>query len=255
LTEFVSGAFKKLETKLLGEILINNSFVFGESDSSSVFTPSQIRNLLSGSMSLEWQLLMWLRSGKDFKAFETFLQSNIKAVLLNFLGRPKDKGINNRIKKMTGELDTISRSVIKGIESRQISNILNDAVEKKGFYMELPLSPVSGDGDVKVRSQKRNGALKKNETKNYVFSFDAETSNAGTINVVMSVSGKNMTLSFGFENKKLSGIAKDFSDEIRNSLIKRGFMPGIIEFHGPEQDNKNKSEKNSQKTRNLDIKA
>lgn len=256
LSEFVSDALKKLETGLSGEILIYKALVSGEPDAGNIFMPYQIKNLLTNSMSFEWQLLMWFRSGRDFKSLEAIFHNNIKAVLINFLNRQKSGEIKDRIKKKMDALDTASMSLLKGIESRQITNILNDTVEKKGFYVELPVSPSVGEGIVKITVQKKDSSRKKrNETKINVVSFQSDTSNVGKINVKMTVSGNNMTLSFGFENEKISVMANSFSDDIRNSLIKRGFIPGIIEFHSSEKPKKDSPENYTGKTGNVDIKA
>ena len=210
-------------------------------------------------MGFEWQLLAWYRSGKDPGRFHALLHNDLKGILMGFINRSRGKATKSRIKKKFELLEKQSQTLLKNITSRQLSNVLNEYDEKRGFYLELPLGAELKQGHAKIVA-KGNKEPEKNtlDPQNFTLSFEVETSKIGTVNVFMTVLGKTVSLRFELEDKNVSALGMDMHEEIREALKSRGFSVGGIEFCESDIDfgrrgNKTKPINNKRSAKNLDV--
>ena len=82
--------------------------------------------------------------------------------------------------------------------------------------------------------------------------FSVDTTRLGTVKVLLSFSGKMVSLNFVLKDKQVSALAKEMAGEIQNSLKARGYTVKSVTFgiQGTEIEQGNGSIK---RTENVDI--
>ena len=259
-TGLMSGFFqervRELEHRLLtgfhdirGERL---SSTFPDGDTGPV---SLMEALQKSGMAFEWRLLAWFRSNRDPARLHALIHEDLKGILLNFIGKAKKSGGKVRIISKLHHLEQEAQTVIDTITHCQLENILDDYVSTQGLYMEVPLGEKPDEGHAKIiaRGNKEPGEKLLNP-ENLNISFSVETSKLGTVNVSLSFSGKSVALKFSLQNEEVHALAKEFGDDIRDSLTTRGFTVRSVEL-GMSKDETGSGTSSEQTTQpgNVDI--
>ncbi len=249
-----------LEKRLLAQLLINASEYDFAENTEGAFNTLSFKNIIQKSgMSFEWQLLAWYRSGRDPWRFISLLHEDLKGMLVNLSNRLNKKMARGRIKRKLELLDKQSKTIFKNITNRQLSNVIKEYDERKGYYLELPLSAEPNRGHAKITARGSKEPEKNTlNPQNFTLSFEVETSKIGTVNVFMTVSGKTVSLHFELENKRVSALGMDMREEIRDALVARGYGVAGIEFsehdiNHKSLDYKKKTKVNGWSAKNLDI--
>ncbi len=263
LGELLGENTRILENRLLAQLLFNASGGDFTEITDGALNTLQLKNIIQNSgMAFEWQLLAWYRSGMDTGRLHALLHEDLKGILMSFSNRLKKNQAKGKIKKKLELLEKNSQTQLKNITNRQLSNILNKLGVKRGFYLELPLGTEQGQRHtrISVKGSKDSEKEKNLNSQKFPFSLEIEIemSKIGMVNVFMTFSGKTVSLSFELESEKISSTVTDMGQELREKLMKKGFVVGSVEFR--KRDSNLESNKAGSKpaekvksSKNLDI--
>jgi len=245
--EFISESMRNLDKRLFSGF---TDFVSDERDSSF----GSLRTVLQRSgMAFEWRLLAWYRSGKSMARLQALMQEDLKGILMNFLSSATKQHRKRSIPSKITQLEQDAETLVETITQRQLANILNDHTQKRGVYLEIPFGNKTGEGYARIgaRGTKKNGTNTL-DTGNLTLTFSIETSRLGLVEATMTVSGKAVTLDFALENEKISTLAREMGDEIRDALNARGFAVGSVTF-GVKRDHDDQSIKTGYRSEKVDF--
>ena len=254
ISQFIGENVNVLENRLLSQLLLNAS----EGDFADIldggWRVNPLRNIiLKSGMSFEWQLLAWYRSGRDPERLYALLHDDLKGMLIDFINRLKKDNKKSRINKKLEYLKKESQNIMKNISNRQLSNILNELGDKRGFYLELPLDSDPEHGHSRIWGRGNKECEKKTlDSSNSTLFFEVETSNIGTVGIYVAFFGKTVTVKFEFEDKTISRIAKNMQEEILGDLVSRGYVVKSVDF-SVRTSNAGTSDAVSKRNKNLDV--
>ncbi len=213
--------------------------------------------LLKNGMSFESRLLAWYQAGHDPVMLRTLVEDDLKGVLIEFLNKLRKKDIWKKIPVKSHEsMERKADSALKTLTNRQLANLLETHVSRKGFMFDLPFGKHPAEGNASVvakgkREKKESGKLTSGD---FTLSFEVQTTNLGAVTAFMTVSGMSVSLRFELDDCSAVSLGESMADEVCDGLRRQGYAIGDVVFHerAAEQD---VSRQSPITERNVDIKG
>ncbi|MCE5249622.1 flagellar hook-length control protein FliK [bacterium] len=229
--EFMRGQVQTLENILLDNFATpvaanGKTGVFWEAGEEAL----SVQNILKNSgIAFEWRLLAWYRSGRDPSRLQELIRSDVKGILTSLLTRLKHHEGESRSSGMLRTLNQETRSLLDSISRRQISSILQSQENIHGMYFDLPFGDVRNKLNARIWVNGRNKPGGNTiDSRNFTFSFDAETVNLGRVKVFMNVLNGVMSLRFSMSDEDQTDLVREMQHELVDSLSARGFIIGSV---------------------------
>jgi hypothetical protein len=183
-----------------------------------------------GGLSFEWQLLAWYRAGRDPERLQALLHEDMKGVLINLLqkiGKAGKKSGAGALKKF----DEDAAALLDSITSRQLSSLASVFTDRRSVYFEIFWGERREPMKVRILAEGRKERQKNNVNKqNFSLVLEVETSHLGPVQVLLQISGKTLSASMLLKNEEAADLAGSMADEIKDSLLSRGYELGTIRF-------------------------